>query len=130
MTHRYFSQLYYHIVWGTKYRHKQITKDIDLLLKNIIPKKIKTLNGKYHICNMVEDHIHILCEIPTNTSIAEFVRQLKGATSYTIKKICRDPNFTWQNGYGAFSVSKHHTDIIYTYILNQKTHHNSTLPII
>ena len=32
-------------------------------------------------------------------------------------------NFYWQDGYGAFSVSFSHKDIIYNYINNQKQHH-------
>ncbi|HLC82576.1 MAG TPA: transposase, partial [Bacteroidia bacterium] len=31
--------------------------------------------------------------------------------------------FNWQNGFGAFTYSHSHLDIIIRYILNQKAHH-------
>ena len=33
--------------------------------------------------------------------------------------------FSWQDGYGAFTVGYRELDIVYKYILNQKTHHKS-----
>jgi len=34
-------------------------------------------------------------------------------------------NFSWQTGYGAFSVSSYAVDIVRNYILNQKVHHKN-----
>ena len=33
------------------------------------------------------------------------------------------PNFAWQNGYAAFSVSQSKVDTVTNYIRNQKEHH-------
>jgi adenylate cyclase class IV len=33
------------------------------------------------------------------------------------------PNFSWQEGYGAFSYTKSHVDAVFKYIANQKEHH-------
>ena len=34
-------------------------------------------------------------------------------------------NFHWQNGYGAFSISKSHLQDLREYIINQETRHKS-----
>ena len=59
-----------------------------------------------------------------NLSIGKIVEEIKTSTSNWIKN--NDPKykeFYWQYGYGTFSVSASHTEIVSNYIMNQKQHH-------
>lgn len=70
------------------------------------------------------DHVHILCVLSKNLSLAQLVEKVKTATSKWLKT--KDDNLTrfhWQNGYGAFSVSPSHVEWVKEYIAGQEEHH-------
>src|SRR5688572_19790603 len=46
----------------------------------------------------VEDHVHALVKFSRTTSIADWIREVKKASSAFGKS--RVPRFAWQNGYG------------------------------
>jgi putative transposase len=52
----------------------------------------------------VEDHVHILCGLSRKISLAELVKNLKTSSTKILKGKGQD-GFSWQSGYGAFSVS-------------------------
>src|SRR3984893_9258981 len=52
----------------------------------------------------VTDHVHILCGLSRKISLSELVKNLKTSSSKILKGKVHD-GFSWQNGYGAFSVS-------------------------
>ena len=58
-------------------------------------------------------------------SVADFVRVVKANSSKWIKSLDEyyEP-FAWQEGYGAFTVSRSVTKTIIHYIENQAKHHN------
>src|ERR1700692_5022383 len=53
----------------------------------------------------VADHVHILCGLSRKISLAELVKNLKTSSSKILKGKGHD-GFSWQSGYGAFSVSQ------------------------
>ena len=70
----------------------------------------------------VADHVHLLFGLSRTISLAELVKDLK--TSST--KMMREKDhggFSWQTGYGAFSVSESNKSAVIEYIVNQETHH-------
>ena len=72
----------------------------------------------------VENHIHILTTLPKDMSLSDFVRIIKTDSSRWIKKIDDYySRFSWQVGYGAFSVSSSVVDRTVNYIRNQSRHH-------
>ena len=83
---------------------------------------IDNLKGKSVIVGGTEDHIHILCIMPKELSLADFVRALKANSSKWFRQNCLD-KFSWQTGYGAFAVSKSVFPIVVEYIANQEEHH-------
>src|ERR1700731_5096386 len=52
----------------------------------------------------VADHVHILCGLSRKISLSELVKNLKTSSSKILKSKVHD-EFSWQSGYGAFSVS-------------------------
>jgi len=118
------SQLYVHIVFSTKNRFPFIKEDIDDELYAYIGGIIKQYKGIPIMINGVSDHIHILSSLPRTISISKFIEEIKKNSSKWIKTKGNEySNFSWQNGYGAFSVSSSKVDVVMKYIENQKNHH-------
>jgi REP-associated tyrosine transposase len=70
----------------------------------------------------VADHVHLLFGLSRTISLAELVKDLK--TSST--KMMREKGhlaFSWQAGYGAFSVSESNKAVVIAYIVSQELHH-------
>ena len=87
--------------------------------------KAKELDVKIHAAGAVEDHVHVVGSIPPKISVAECVKHLKGASSYTINHMPgSDGSFKWQEGYGALSIGERSLDDVIAYAANQKQHHS------
>ena len=69
----------------------------------------KNNNSTSLIINGTNDHVHILCHLSKDISVAKLVQTLKGNSSRWLKKEFEDlpllQKFSWQKGYGSFSVS-------------------------
>ena len=85
---------------------------------------IRSSSGIPYVVGGRPDHILILTSLPHTISLSDFVRTIKANSSRWIKGINpRYKNFSWQAGYGAFSVSESNKGSVSSYILNQKEHH-------
>ena len=74
----------------------------------------------------VSDHVHVLCRLGRTITVADLIKELKRDSSQWLKRKSPDlKDFYWQNGYGAFSISPGHVEILRDYIENQETHHQS-----
>jgi REP element-mobilizing transposase RayT len=116
-------QLYTHLVFSTKLRHpfvpvrshrEHVFKYLAGTCKNLRSPAIR-IGG--HV-----DHVHVLCRLGKEATVSTLVRELKRESSKWIKTL--DPSlrsFTWQAGYGAFSVSRGHVDALVTYMYTDKT---------
>jgi REP element-mobilizing transposase RayT len=72
----------------------------------------------------VEDHIHLIVSIPPKIAIAEFVKKIKGSSSRLLNNIKNDAlQFSWQEGYGVFSLGSKQLDRAIAYVQHQKEHH-------
>ncbi|MGH2645210.1 MAG: IS200/IS605 family transposase [Chitinophagaceae bacterium] len=123
MSHR---QIFYHIVFGTKNRQPTIAEVKCEELYKYIWGVIKNNNCKLYRINGVEDHIHIFSDLHPSISLADYVKDIKVASSKWMKECGKFPKFKgWQNKYGAFTYSIKEKDTIINYIKNQKEHHKS-----
>ncbi|MBQ3526654.1 MAG: transposase [Akkermansia sp.] len=87
---------------------------------------IRAMSGYAYIVGGQPDHIHILASLPASLRLSDFVRDIKSNTSKWIKSIdCCYEKFSWQEGYGAFSVSESNKDTVINYIVNQAEHHRT-----
>ena len=68
-----------------------------------------------------EDHAHLLIQLPATLALSKAVQLVKGGSSQWVGE--HGPEFAWQEGYGAFSVSKSNIDAVVKYIANQEAHH-------
>lgn len=72
----------------------------------------------------VSDHVHVICLLSRNETVAHLVEEIKRNSSRWIKTI--DPRydtFAWQGGYAAFSVSQSVVENTLDYVKNQANHH-------
>lgn len=121
------SQMYIHLVFGTKGRVGWIKPAVEKRLHAYIGGTLQDYDSPALIINSVPDHIHILFRLSKNYALARIVEEVKKTSSKWIKAIeGGTPLFKWQIGYGAFSVSSSAVDIVTHYISNQKEHHKVT----
>ena len=72
-----FTQLTYHVVFGTKYRQPRITDAMQERLYEYIGGTIRAKNGHLIEIGGVTDHIHILARLSPALSVADVVRDIK-----------------------------------------------------
>ena len=83
---------------------------------------IKGLDGLCQAIGGIEDHIHILVGLTPSHCLKDFVRELKkSATLWSQETL---PQFYWQEGYAAFTVSPTARPQVKHYIANQHAHHH------
>ena len=123
-----FNRLFYHFVWATKDREPLINEKIEKTLFYCISEKVGGLNSICHQIGMTEDHIHLAVTVPPVISLASFVKNIKGNSTFLVNNSVSDQHFSWQGGYGVVSFNEKLLPIIKKYIKNQKQHHkNDTL---
>jgi putative transposase len=69
----------------------------------------------------IQNHVHILVELPPDIAVGDAVRVLKCNSSRWIRESVK--LFEWQQGYWAFSVSPSHVGHVVNYISHQAEHH-------
>lgn len=69
----------------------------------------------------MEDHIHLLIQIPPTVSLSKAINTLKSNSSRWANE--QGHKFAWQEGYAAFSVSASSIPTVLRYIQNQASHH-------
>jgi REP element-mobilizing transposase RayT len=119
------SQMLILVVFSTKHRKPFISEKIEPELHSYIAKIL--FNECYSPALIIggdKDHIHILLALSRIWTIAKIVEIVKKRSSKWIKTKGEEfRDFQWQNGYGAFSVSRSNAEIVKKYIANQKEHH-------
>ena len=70
------------------------------------------------------DHVHLLMRLPADLSVADCLCVVKSNSSRWIKERWPERRlFSWQGGYGAFTVSESNRGAVIQYIQNQEQHH-------
>ena len=117
------SQNYIHLTFGTKGRFPFIRQEWESKLHSYIAGILKNYESPALIINSASDHIHILFRLSKNYALAKVVEWVKKDSSKWIKTNTSTSKFSWQAGYGAFSVSSSKVEAVKNYILKQKDHH-------
>lgn len=115
-----------HVIFSTKDRNPWIQPDVDTELYSYIHAVCHNLNCLVIQINGISDHIHILLSLDKTITISKLIAEIKSNSSYWIKTKGKNyEDFAWQNGYGAFSVSRPNIDGVIKYIALQKEHHKT-----
>ena len=117
MAHTYASN-FIHCIFSTKDRRPLISAErmdgLYAYLGGIARSEGFTLVAAGGTAN----HVHLLIVLPPTIALATAVQKLKGSSSRWMGK-----GFSWQEGYGAFSVSPSQVPVVKTYIQSQERHH-------
>ncbi len=119
------SRLWTHLIFSTKGRFPFLSdKALRLRMHAYLATMLRSLDCQTSIVGGVEDHVHALFALSRTHSLAAVVKEIKRTSSAWIKDASRaQSKFHWQNGYGAFSVSRSHLDEVRRYIEDQEEHH-------
>ena len=125
MAHRY-CELFVHLVWSTFDRARLVGPLVESDVWAAIGREARRSNCKAIEIGGTDDHVHSLVAMHPSTSVAELVKRMKGASSHMMTHVAAPERaFKWQEGYGAFSVSKANVDVVAAYIRGQRAHHAS-----
>ena len=101
-----------------------ILPDIATDLYSYVGGVIRGEKGRLLKMGGTEDHVHVLASFHPAVSVSDMLRRMKGNTSKWLNENRRLPfRFSWQRGYGAFTVSESMVDVVSNYIENQESHH-------
>jgi len=117
-------RLFYHFVWTTKNRKPLLTAELQYRLFPYLMSKGRELGTLMLALNGLEDHVHVVAAVPPRMAPAEFIRRLKGASSRFVSKEFGLP-FSWQEGYGVYSISETDVERVIEYVSMQREHHRS-----
>jgi putative transposase len=121
-----FTSLHYHLVFSTKNRHPWLAADSQQRIWEYLGGIARDNHMKALQVGGIEDHVHIVLGAPPTVAVSKAVQLLKGGSC---KWIHDDfpalAAFAWQDGYGAFSVSKSQVPEVIEYVANQRKHHRA-----
>jgi REP element-mobilizing transposase RayT len=121
-----FTKLYVHCVFTPKGKNSMLTDSIREEVHKYIYGIIKEKKCFPVAINGTKDHIHILVGFPPTITISDLIRDIKRSSALFInEKLKSYIRFSWQEGYGAFTVGYRELDHVYKYILNQEKHHSN-----
>lgn len=119
-----YTQLFYHIVCVVKRRENLIDASWKDDVYKYISGIITNQHQKLYIINGMPDHIHILVSCKPNMILSNLVKEIKEhSTKYINAQKFTSEKFSWQEGFGAFTVSCRNVDQVVSYIKNQEEHH-------
>ena len=115
---------YFHCVFSTKERRPLITPGLRERLWPFLGGIARQNKMTALEIGGVADHVHILLSLPATIPVSKAMQLIKGGSSKWIHETFPDQRiFSWQEEYGAFSVSVSQLDKTVAYIRAQPEHH-------
>jgi REP element-mobilizing transposase RayT len=120
--------IYIHAVWATWDRLPLLSGSFEQRIHHAIAARCTALRANVVALGGVDDHAHLLVVLPATLSLAELMRQVKGASSHLATHEPHEAHptrasFKWQGAYGAISVSPDALPAVSAYIAHQRQHH-------
>ena len=113
-----------HMIWSTKKRQRFIGRQWASRLHSYLGSIAVAKDARLIEANSEPDHIHLYVSMPSTIAIAELINAFKSNSTRWIRQTFPDRRFfAWQEGYGAFSVSRSQAAAVIEYIRNQHKHH-------
>jgi len=120
------SKVILHIILSTKNREPWLDQGVRPRVQAYLATVCRDLGADLVQVGGVADHVHIVTTLPRTISQAQFVEEIKKASSKWIKPLdARYRGFFWQRGYGAFSVSPSQLGSVLEYLDKQPEHHRT-----
>lgn len=117
-----------HFVFVTKYRHKIITPEIEIELKEAFAHIMNAWKGELVEIGVEADHVHLLVDIPPSLDISKLANNLKSASSRRVRtkfsgwinQFYWKPYF-WHRAYFVSSVGNASLETVKAYVEKQTT---------
>ena len=115
--------LFYQLVFSTKNRTRSILQPWRDRLHAYLGGIVRSMGGMALEVGGTQDHVHMLVSLAATHTIATVLKGVKSSSSQWVHRHIGSRRFDWQDGYGAFSVSRSQVETIRKYIRNQAEHH-------
>jgi len=120
------SKVLLHIVFSTKNREKTIPKHLRGKLFAYLAGVCRARGSEAYRVGGTDDHVHIACTLPRTLTMAKLVEEIKKPSSLWMKQQEGAIDlFSWQAGYGTFSLGQSQLPALLRYIDNQEEHHRT-----
>ena len=118
------SNILLHIVFSTKDRRPLIRPDVEPELYGYLASICRACDCPAHEIGGTADHVHVVCTLARTVSVSALLEEIKKRSSKWIKtKGTGYRLFSWQRGYGAFSIAQSQLAAARRYAAGQKEHH-------
>jgi putative transposase len=115
-----------HVIFSTKERQPFLDTDTRPNLHAYLATVARNTGCECYRVGGVADHLHIAIRLSRTLTIAGLVENLKTSTSKWLKtQAPRLSSFSWQRGYGCFSVGPADLNSLCAYIDQQEEHHQT-----
>lgn len=121
-----YTSLHYQLVFSTKNREPWLSPDVEHRVWTYVG-GIARENGMPALAiGGVEDHVHLVLRLPPHLAVSRAAQLLKGGSSRWIHETFPAlRGFGWQDGYGAFTVSRSGLANVIRYVEAQRAHHRA-----
>jgi REP element-mobilizing transposase RayT len=120
------TNLIYHVIFSTKDREPAIIPEIRDELHRYLGGIVKGEGGVLLQIGGMPDHIHMVIKLKPIYALSEIMKKVKGSSSKWINEQNRlMDRFSWQEGYGGFTVSESQTASVVRYVGDQEKHHRT-----
>ena len=121
-----YRQILYHTIFRTKNSAPVLPLEHTDELYKYIWGVIRAKNCALYRINGMQEHTHLLTDLHPDLALADFMRDIKTASSLLLKTNPRFPLFDgWAAGYAALTYAWRDKDMITAYIKNQREHHKT-----
>lgn len=115
-----------HITYSTKNRAAIIPSAIEPDLYAYIGGICRCMDSPLLAMNGTENHVHMFVSLGKTVALSDLMLNVKRDSSKWFKeKDAALGDFSWQDGYFAFSIGESGADALRVYIANQKEHHKT-----
>ena len=119
-----YTQIYLHAIFAVSGRVCVISSERREELQKYITGIVTGKGQKLIAIFCMPDHAHLLLGLKPNIAPSDLIGDIKtGSTNHINEKKWIGCRFSWQEGFGAFSVSHSHVGRVANYIHNQPKHH-------
>ncbi len=120
------SLLLIHVIFSVKDRAPMLGVTIRPALHAYLATVARNADCECYRVGGVADHVHLAVRQSRTVTVAKLVEVLKTSSSKWLKSQSPDlTGFSWQRGYGVFSVGPANLDDLRLYIDNQEEHHRT-----
>ena len=119
-----------HVQLTPKYRYRMMQKEkLKIFCRVAIEEACKKHGIAVEIIKVMDEHVHMIVDVPRTMSDAFALQIIKGLSSYILFRICENlrkrypKGHFWHEGYFCDGVGNSNYAATYDYIVNQEMHH-------